>query len=217
MSPELPDRLTNRLFALYVIEKASRRGTLTGKVKLMKLLYEAQEEMGKAGIRGFAYQFYRWDYGPLSNDALSDLEWLVGNELAYYREDPWEVGFTARGEQVLKECHTLLEQNQPILALVDKVVERHLLETGRTLREEVYDRYIPGESRRVRQAEMGELLLEPVPREKANQVIKMDEEWEETLALLLSKKSMEALKKSQEDVRQGRTARYVPLSTESSS
>ena len=206
------DRLRNRLLMLYTVERASRRGPLTGKVKLLKLLYEAEEEMVRTRVRGLTYEFYRWQYGPLSDDALSDFEWLLSNGLVYYNQEPWEIGFSARGEEVLKECAPLLRENREILDFIDKVANRFLPHTGAQIREELYDRYIPGDRRRVREAEMGETLLRPIEPDRANRIICIDEEWEETLAVLMNKRSKEALEESGEDVRRGRIRRYVPLS-----
>ena len=210
MSLEPSDRLMNRFLTLYTVYKASGRGVLSGKVKLLKLLYEAQEEMTKAGIRGLAFNFYRWNYGPLSNEALSDFEYLLSNELIYYRQEPWEIGYTARGETVLKETSELLKRNQEIVAFLDKVVQRHLMQTSTQIRGEVYDRLIPGDKRRVRDAEMGETLLKPLERDRASRAGRIDEDWEDTLSLLMNKSSMEALKESREDIKQGRLERHVP-------
>jgi len=212
MALEPLDRLTNRLLMLYIIEKASRRGFLTGKVKLLKLLYAAEEELSKARARGLTYEFHRWQYGPFSYEALSDFEWLLQNDLANYSQEPSEIGFTARCVEVLKECAPLLRENQEILCFIDRVVERFLLDTGRVVREEIYDRYIPGDRRRVREAEMGEILLKPIERDQAARTLRIDEEWEETLALLMSKRSKEALEESAEDIRRGRIRQYVPFS-----
>ncbi|MGA2973101.1 MAG: hypothetical protein ABSE39_10865 [Candidatus Bathyarchaeia archaeon] len=212
MSLEPSDRLMNRFLMLYTVYKASVRGVLPGKVKLLKLLYEAQEEMAKAGIRGLTFNFYRWDYGPLSNEALSDFEYLLANELIYYRQEPWEIGYTSRGGVVLKESSDLLKQNQEIVALIDKVVQRHLFQSGTQVRGEIYDHRIPGGKRKVGEAEMGETLLKPMERDKARQIARIDEDWEDTLYLLMNKRSMEALKESRDDIKHGRIERHVPAS-----
>ena len=206
------DRLRNRLLMLYTIERASGRGPLSGKVKLLKLLYEAEREMVSERVRGLTYEFYKWQYGPLSDEALSDFEWLLSNGLVYYNQEPWEIGFSARGEEVLKECAPLLRENKEVLGFIDKVVNRFLLYTGAQIREEVYDQYIPGDTRRVREAEMGETLLRPIEPDQASRIIRIDEEWEETLAILMSMRSKKALEESGEDVKRGRIRGYVPLS-----
>jgi len=203
------DSLVNLFLLLYAIERASRRGYLTGRVKLQKLLFEAEKRMTKSGWVGLNYVFYRWKHGPWSPEAQWGLEWLVRNGLVTEAEALIEA--TADGRRVLDDARELVESNKEMMKLIESVSDAHALDTGRTMEDAVYGTPSPTTGQLIDNIKPGETVLEPLEKSKASKLFRMDDSWVQTLEILLDKSSRESLQQAMNDAQQGRIKPYKPL------
>ena len=203
------DSLINLFLLLYTIERGSRRGYLTGRVKLQKLLFEAEKRMTKFGWVGLSYVFYRWKHGPWSPEAQWGLEWLARNGLVTETEALIEA--TDDGHGLLDDARELVESNQEIMKLIENVSDAHALDTGRTMEDAVYGTPSPATGELMDKVKPGEAVLEPLEKSKASKLFRIDDSWIETLDILLDKSSRESLQQAMNDAQQGRIKPYKPL------
>jgi uncharacterized protein YwgA len=206
---EFRDSIVNRLLLLYMIAQTIKQGYIKGKVKLMKMVYLSQEKMVKDRLRGFNYTFYKWKYGPMSDRVLEDFESLVAAGLI--TSPPGSVGLTNEACKILKTCRELFDRNRKILAAIDKTANEYAPYNGKQIKLVVYGRPIPGEKKRVELGEVGEVLLTGISEKEAVCNFLIDEEWLETLDILLDKEARESLQRGIEDARQGRVSKYIPM------
>jgi uncharacterized protein YwgA len=206
---EFRDSIVNRLLLLYMIAQTIKQGYIKGKVKLMKMVYLSQEKMVKNRLRGFNYTFYKWKYGPMSDRVLEDFESLVAAGLI--TPPPGSAGLTNEAREILKTCRELFDRNREILATIDKTVNEYAPYNGRQIKLVVYGRPILGEKKGVELGEVGEVLLTGISEKEAVCNFLIDEEWLETLDILLDKEARESLQRGIEDARQGRVSKYIPM------
>jgi len=202
------DVVLNLFLLLYAIESASQRGRLYGRVKLQKLLFEAERRMNNVGLRAFAYVFRRWEHGPYSLEADQGLDWLVKNGLVNLTDE--SIKTTATGQHLLKEARELLEKNREVLAIIDRVSEVHAPDTGKIMKAMAYGTSAPISGKLIRDVEKGEILLQPLDRSRASKLFLVDTSWIETLEILLDKESRQAIEEAMSDAGRGRITRYRP-------
>jgi len=207
MPRSFKDAMIDRLLQLFLIAETSKRGEIMGKVKLLKMAYLAEDKMVKDRLKGFNYNFYRWDYGPMSNEALEDHEWLVNNGLV----SDFPATPTKRGSEVLKELSELFDRNRHILDHINRIVNEFARVSGRDLRYDVYARPAPGKKIRVGDIQKGETLLSALLEKEAKETFRIDAEWLETISILMDKEFYESLQEGVKDVREGRVKRYESL------
>jgi len=206
---EFRDSIVNRLLLLYMIAQTIKQGYIKGKVKLMKMVYLSQEKMVKDRLRGFNYTFYKWKYGPMSNEVLEDFKGLVAAGLI--TPTPDSAMPTNEAREILKTCRELFDRNRKILTAIDKTVNEYAPYNGKQIKLVVYGRPILGEKRRVELGEAGEVLLTGISEQEAISNFLIDEEWLETLDILLDKEARESLQRGVEDARRGRVSKYIPM------
>jgi uncharacterized protein YwgA len=206
------EALTDRLLMLFLISECQRIGCrITGKVKLTKLLYLAENKMIKNQIKGLNYDFFKWDYGPMSTGLLKDLDCLSENGLLEKSEN--FIGITNRGLSALKSSTALLDRNKELLEYIRKIVREFGPYKGKSLKEIVYGSPKISEKKQIARTEHGEKLLNALPLEQAKQLFWIDDEWTETLAILLDKGMCESLEKGIQDAKEGKIQKYTPFKT----
>jgi uncharacterized phage-associated protein len=209
-SRTLTETLTDRLLILFLISECQKQACrVTGKVKLLKLVYLSEGRMNQNETKGFNYGFYRWDYGPMSNEVLQDLDYLSENSLLEKTEN--FIGITNRGLEVLKGSTPLLNHNEELLKLIHKVIKEFGHYKGKSLKTIVYGIPKIGERILVGKTEHGAVLLQKLPLEKARKMFWIDDEWIETLSILLDKEVCDSLKRGTQDAREGRVTKYEPV------
>jgi len=197
---------------LFLISESEKQGwRVSGKVKLLKLLYLSESRMFANKKKGFNYSFYRWDYGPMSNEALQDLDWLSENGLL--KKSRYAVNTTSRGRQLLKNSSALLDRNEEFLDYVQKVVREFGPYTGKKIKTVVYGIPKTGERKLIRKTEHGEELLRKLLVEEAKKRFVIDDEWVETLSILLDEEAYNSLERGIKDAKEGRVTKYELLKT----
>lgn len=211
-SRNLIETLTDRLLMLFLIVESENHGwKISGKVKLLKLLYLSESRMIRDKKKGFNFGFYRWDYGPMSNDALQDLDQLSENGLL--EKSQYAFSTTSRGRQLLKSCSTLFSRNEEFLEYIRKVIREFGPYTGKNIKTVVYGIPKTGERKLIRKTKHGEELLRKLLTKEAKKRFVIDDEWVETLSILLDKEAYESLQRGIQDVNEGRITKYKLLKT----
>jgi len=209
-SRNLAETLTDRLLTLLLISESQKQGyRVTGKVKFLKLIYLSESKMIKDVLKGFDYDFYRWDYGPMSNDALKDLDWLSENDLLEKSRNG--IFITSRGRELLKSSSSLLKLNEDFLEYIRKVVREFGPYTGKKIKTVVYGTPKMGDRKLISKTEHGEELLRKLPAKEAEKRFRIDDEWLETLSILMDKTTSDSLRKGIEDAKKGKVRKYEPL------
>lgn len=186
------------IFFLYLVSKVDD----IGRTKLQKLVYLIQCKLGRKGIKTFNYNFYRWNYGPFTEEVFQDGEALVDNSILLdISTKPSEKGF-----EVLCQCEELFLENQEVLREIDKLVKRYDFEPLYKIKEAVYNSKVTinGKNVRVEDVPLGESLDISISEEEAEMTFKVDDEWLETLDILLDRESSQSLEKAIEDAEKGK-------------
>lgn len=201
--------LTDRLLMLFLINQTERSGhRITGEVKLMKMVFQTETKMVRDKIKAFNYSFYRWDFGPLSNDVMKDLCCLTSNGLL--EKHGTYFCMSSKGRELLKHFSNLFSRNQNVLTYVKKAVNEFAPYSGERLKEATYDSPILFENKLIRDTEPSEQLLTKLDQNEAMSWFLLDDDSEETLSLLIDQKACDALERGVADVRAGRVQKYKP-------
>jgi len=203
--------LTDRLLMLFLIDQTQRKGyQITGKVKLMKMIFQAQTKMVKDKVKAFDYSFYRWDFGPMSNGVLKDLECMVNNELL--EKQGTYIFVSNRGREALKQFSELLQRNQEILEYLNRTINEFAPYSGRAIKEATYDISLQSEKKLIRYAKPSDQILGKIEQDNAKSWFLLDDDSEESLSLLMDKEACKALERGIADARAGKIQKYQPLS-----
>jgi hypothetical protein len=160
-------------------------------------------------IKGFNYDFYRWNYGPMSNEVLQDLNWLTENGLL--EKEPYFIGITSRGTELLNNCSALLNRNKEFLEYIQKVIREFGPYTGSKIKTVVYGIPKMGERKLIARTAHGEKILQKLIIEEARKRFLIDDEWVESLSILLDKEARDSLMRGIQDAKEGRVTKYEPL------
>jgi|SRR2546422_2263812 len=179
------ERLSDFLLLLYMIgthHNQSRR--YLGITKADKFVFLAEKRMIDNRLKGFDYDFYRWNFGPLSPSIYADIETLQKTSMVTRGAN---IQLTERGRKTLEDCGSLFETNQVVVACVDEVVHRFATKTTEQVSSYVYEVEIeyPMGSKKIRDIPKGWELLKKLPAQNATQRFDIPESWRETLEVLL--------------------------------
>lgn len=204
--------LTDQLLMLLLVSECQKLGcSMSGKVKLTKLLYLAESKMVGDRIKGLNYNFFRWDFGPMSADLLHDFDCLSKNGLLEQTDNL--ITIASKGTDILKNTTDLLTRNTELVEYIRQVVREFGPYKGKSIKEVVYGLPKIDEKIHIADTEHGELLLGALPLEQANKRFWLDDEWTETLSILIDKDMCESLDRGIRDAKEGKIAKYVPLKT----
>jgi uncharacterized protein YwgA len=206
MSNDSTEAVVNQLLMLHLIAETTRRYTISGKVKLLKMLFESQRKMIVDKISGFTYHFYKWDYGPYSTEALADLDRLLLRGFLTKGEDGIKV--TRKGLEIVNETKELLERHATIMAIFRTVINEFGSRTGRASKVIVYDSPLPDMSKRVRDIDKGETLLPTLDRSSVKEEFYLDEDELETLEIELDNETEASIDRGMDDILHGRVKPY---------
>jgi uncharacterized protein YwgA len=202
--------LLDRFLTLFLVRETIKSGwPITGKLKLLKLIYLAEQRMTKEGIKGFNYNFYRWDYGPFSHELIKDYEYLVDN--GFLKESNHNIDLTERGLGVLEDCRELLDKNGEIIDYIRKVIKEFGPYRGKKIKKVVYDIPKIEEKKLISETLHGEELLRRMEADEAKKFFLIDDEWLETIAILMDKELSNSLERGLKDAKEGKIKRYALL------
>lgn len=181
---------------------------LGDRLRLMKLAFLAQHRFVAARLRALNLSFYRWTWGPLSNEVYD--AWNALTRAGLMEEDERFV-LTPRGRSLAEaffEEVVRAERNVMTRETIDAVAGRWRDAETPKLLDAVYGMSIvlPGENRArpVRSIEAGVELLRPLSPDEARVEFDIDSGWMETLAVMFNPASMRVIAEAEGDFRAGR-------------
>jgi hypothetical protein len=207
--PSPKDTLVNLFMTLYVIFEATKRGEIDGRVKLMKLLQKAEEELTKRTMRGPSFVFYKWEHGAWSPEAQFDLELLARSGLVSENKERHLINPTKQGLELIKSSHDIIEKNRELLNVVNRTVASHVQYRSWQLKALTYATpSLEGERKLIGEIAKGEVVLRPIDESKASKFFLIDDDWLDMLSMLASNEFREMVSQVKE---QPDLAQYAPL------
>lgn len=198
-------KMLDILLDLRAIQVASVKVKFDGLLMLQKIVFVAGERYRESHQRVLNQSFYRWDWGPMSEDVYEDFSQMKQLGLVQGEEDK-EISLTAKGERVLDESEEFFRSEQKLVSKIDEVAA-----SGKNLDallKAVYSMrvYVDELDREVMISEVpkGTEMLAPLWGSEATEVLDLNEKWAETLDLLLDPEADSRIRKSMEDARKGR-------------
>ena len=199
------------LLALWARAVPSPREDAGDKLWQMKLAFLTALDLAQARVRALNLGFYRWTWGPLSNEGYDAWDDLTEGQLVQPDE---HFVFTRRGLELAQAFYQEVvcdERNVRVRESIDGVAEAWKGQPAtRKLMEHVYGLEIApcGEGGSlpipIRDIEKGTELLEPVSGSEATGWLTVEPGWLETLALILKAEARAPLEAAITDFRTGR-------------
>lgn len=175
------DKIVNKLLLLYLINTVNEKNHFLGITKLHKLVYLFEKHLYTTGKRALNFSFFRWDYGPMSKEIYIERDFLAKNGLI---EKEGNISITKRGKRLLSQCSVILNENKPILELINKVSNYSKYETE-DLKNKIYNIKDPYWDIKISDLPKGlDLLVDLCDMEET---IDINNSWIETLDILMDK------------------------------
>jgi len=199
--------LVDNLLLLYLIKRVhDKSGRYLGMTKLQKLVFIAEKDLNQKRTKAFNYDFFAWNYGPLSKEIYLDHEKLVENDLVGKTEN---ITLSKRGKDLFKDLEEIFVKNREILEDIDKVVEKFADFNTNSLVRYVHDLEIEvercEEPVKIGSLNKGADIISKIDEEGAEKTFEIDDAWIETLEILMDKEFCKTIKESEMDAIGGRT------------
>ncbi len=198
-------KIIDMLLNLRMIQEVSKKTAFDGLLMLQKTVFAAAEKYKESNERVLSESFYRWDWGPMSEEVYEDFGQMKDLGLIQGEKDE-EIELTERGASVLTAVNEVFQDNVGLLGPLDEVALN--VRDLDTLLDEIYSMKVYVEElddeMEIGKIPEGTEMLSPVWEDKAKAVFRIDNSWLETLDLLLDADTDSKIRKSISDVRRGR-------------
>lgn len=204
------DALILALYALAQNEAAreTRTDSVGDRLKAMKLVFLANSRMFNEGAKGLNCTFYRWQWGPMSNEVYMAWKRLAGAGLLTEEE---EFQVTRKGRDLaLAFLNDVLDQeeNRYFLAIVEQTAKTWGSKTRADILQAVYQMEVTPVGLpvpvRVVDAPLTLHFTEVLDPSEARIAINVPDAWLETLALLINPNATNSILRAEEQAREGR-------------
>lgn len=196
-----PEVAVNALTTLYLLKKSANR--IDGITKLQKLTFITQNDFFNNDIAVISGEFFKWHYGPMSDEVYSTNNFLVENGLVNDRL----LKVTDRGEKILDDFSYLIESNETIFEIVDECVEKFSSMNLPKLKEIIYSMVVIPENSdtpvEIRDIPRGTTIF----RNKGFASLNIDDEDIESLEICLDEEMYQSVMLGVEDARSGRISK----------
>lgn len=196
-------KIIDILLTLYAINFASKKDIKIGLLILQKVLFLSALELKNIGYLALGQAFYRWDYGPMSDEVYKDMEQLSSLGLIDETEG---LKLTDNAGRVLDDCKEIFEDNKSFVNSIKKIALS--VESIDELLEKVYDLtvYVEelDEEMRIRDIPEGTEMLTPLWKDEASKIFKLDPSWVATLDILLDPEADKAAFNALEKAKKGK-------------
>ncbi len=201
------ESIVNHLLLLHLIDVANKKGRVEDNFKVQKLTFLAQKRLSADNkIKGFGYNFFRWERGPFSGEVNEDLKELARANYISWSDEKIEL--TECGKELVKECKGVLESNTKILHYIDLVASDYAPLNREELKKRVYGMMIMVPRLRklmkIEDIPKKQIILFKTSENKARKKFEITENWLATLEILFDQKSLESLDRAQRDAKLGR-------------
>lgn len=205
------EKLTDSALILslyHLAQKRNREAVVGDRLKAMKLAFLANHAMFAHRAKGLNCTFYRWTWGPMSNDVYDAWSRLIGAGLLAEEERIAVTSLGARLAEEFVDDVLRAEENRFFFDQINGAAAEWGPKASQTILTFVYDMQVQpvGQRRahKVRDLPLSCHLTEALDEKDASLVIDVPDSWLETLALTMSKPARESLHRAEDDAREGR-------------
>lgn len=199
------DKFIDMLLTLEAIKIASKFTKNITILMIQKIIFLSADFYRENKLRVLSQSFYRWDYGPMSEEVYADFNSL--SDQGFIQGDVTkDVHITNNGLKLLDASSELLEKEKRFIEPLEEVAKNvtrldELLKKvyAKKVYIEEMDKTLP-----IDKVPEGMHILTPMWRDEANESLILDKAWIETLELMLVPEVDAAIRKSIEDARKGR-------------
>jgi len=202
----------NLILNLYLFSRIKNRGNMFA----AKLFYLFEEDLFKKRFIGPKYKMIKFQYGPYNNRIRSDLIALAKNnflklDMVYY--DDYDLDYNVyfknkNTQKFLKEIDELIQENSIIFNRFDDILNEFGHYNGKDLKKYIYSLEKTGKlEKKIEEYEMGEVILDPCDLQEPKFSFKLEEDWYDTIEILLDPKLKQQLQNAIEEVQHGNFTR----------
>jgi uncharacterized protein YwgA len=167
------EQIISKLLLLHILGKYK----FDGKTKLHKAIFFAERSTNEKKLKVFNYNFFRYNFGEYSQELQDDFRVLVDKDFLI-NSKPIEV--SSEGKELLKRCSLIIENNKPLLNMVEPIIQHTASMPLDRVKEIAYSRVIVS-GRQVKDIEIGTPLLNELSDDEAKEKIFVNDKWIEKL------------------------------------
>ena len=199
----------NLIVILYLFNRSKLGG---GRMKTAKLLYLFEDDLYKNKIIGSTYVMKRYPMGPYNPNIANDLKILGKNGFLKIKEryfdkidDFVDVYFkNYRTTKFLKSVEGFIQENSEIFDKLDLIADIYSKKKGDELKDYIYSLKNTGwKNQRIYNYSEGEIILNPKKIENPTKIFQLDEEWYDTVEIMLDREIFYNFQKGIKDAQQG--------------
>jgi len=200
------DSLINNLILLYIINDAQEKShNYLGMTKLQKFVFLVEKNLNENRMRALTYDFFMWDYGPLSKEIYVDYKILKQNDICIQSDN---VSLSKRGKYLVTNFQDVFEENREVLNIIDDVINQFASYDTDSIVQYVHNIEIMiegcDEPIQIENIEKGIDLITGLSDQDSSLSFTIDESWLETLDILLDKELCESIDRSEQEIRNGK-------------
>jgi len=195
---------------LYLVDKIEQR---RGNLFVAKIIYLFEEDLFKKRMIGPSYLMYKDNYGPYNAAIKEDLIALGNNnylEISPLYFPPYDVVFDLykknnNTSQFLKDIDDLIQEHSAIFTPFDAIINEFGSYSAKNLKNYVYSLKSTGlRNIKIQDYNYKDIILNPHLVKNPVKKFSLDEDWYDTIEILLDPRMQKQLKKSLSDLHEGR-------------
>lgn len=193
---------------LYLISRIKGRGNLF----VAKMLYLYEEDLFKKNMIGARYKMYKDYYGPYNKTIKDNMEALSENKflnmvpiyLPKY-DGVFDLYKKNRNTlQFLKDIEELIQEYSIFFNIFDNIIDEFGNYSAQQLKDYVYSLENTGiQSKKINEYNLLDLVLDPLMVKNPTCVFELEEDWYDTVEVLLNPNILSGLKKGINDAQKG--------------
>jgi len=203
----IEEKFLDLIFTLKAIELAQERGKKIGILPIQKIMFIASASFRKKNVRVLNQSFYRWSYGPMSNEVYEDISAARKSELIIGDQD---ISLTEHGIRVLEATSSIFKEDRTLTDPFVEIAEQ--FDDIDSIMDDVYsmDVYVEELDKEMPMSEIpdGFHILTPVWHDETSDMLKLSDEWRETLDVLLDPTLDKIVRAAMRDAKEGK---FSPL------
>jgi len=199
------EKIIDLILTLRAIQIASKVTRFQGLLMLQKILFLAAIDYRKLKYHVLSQSFYRWDWGPMSNEVYDDFNVLSTLGLIQGEKDS-ELFITPEGEKLLDQTNDIFTNQSNLLKILETKAKEvkdldSILETvyAQTVFVEDMGREVP-----MRDIPLGKQIITPVWSLDAKEQLNIDKSWIETFEILINPKMRALVNRSLDEAKHGK-------------
>ncbi|MHA1972491.1 MAG: hypothetical protein ACTSW1_05850 [Candidatus Hodarchaeales archaeon] len=205
------EKMVDKILLIYLVSTMRKTGKkVNGNLKLQKMVFKTQDNMDLRKIKGFNERFYRYKMGPWSLSLASDATDLKNNDI--FSRQEYAYFPTKRGMSLYENLSDIYKQNDKITSIIDQCIREHGEATGDELRKLTYDYRSRKHGVPISRVDEGEIVLDKMDLCDADALFYIDEQWIDTLEIVLEPAKYSGFQNALNDLKEGRESSYIPLS-----